>query len=1324
MADIKNTFLRGIMNKDLDERLVPEGQYRDALNITVETSEGSNVGAAQNSLGNTLVKSISDVSGRSSQGAKTIGSVAHEQGNLLYWFVAGDYFDGIYEYNKDTNETVRVLQSDKSGPGDTSKLNFNQQYPITGVNYIIGPDGNNFLYWTDDFNPPRRINITRVKSDVTGQTGYSIDDSRIDDDINVIVEPPLYSPHIQLINDEEFEDSNNISEKFLYFSYRYLYVDNQYSAMSPLSAVAFNPKGYEFDYGVGNNVSMTNAFNAVRVSFETGNQFVKAVQLLVRDARGINTSIVETYDKEEQGWDTLNKESRMVTFSNNKVLSAIPTDQVTRLFDNVPLLAKAQDVIGNRLAYGNYVQFRDIKDCIGDDIKIDYSLELKTYTATDNDPKSTWRSDRDYELALLYSDKYGRLTTAITCEDNSIHIPAENDNTANVLRLSIKHTAPCWATHYRLAIKESRGKYYNIFPILYYVDGVYRYLLINDSDIDKVRVGDYIKIKSDGYNGGDEAKRYKILEAEVKNAGFLSAVSGTEISGFYLKIKVDSTSVLSSSSVTTFSANSIGRNFPISAAISPDFALSQDVLNPSDPNAEDRIRPVYFRVAMTEKAIHYGTGNPNALQVSQNGFYGLNRDIRMYIEILENGQFRTTTDRTKTSWGSPQNITSGDIPINTSFTLFGNVYTYVAFYITIDQQEANVGDIWVVNGRCAFHFGENYYGGVGLPNSNYTPGQYGGGSIPTRLWATTSDREILPGATISIQCIQDSLGTPYTTVQNFFSSERYANIEEWFNESGAWSQFVAYNSSGQNAGAEAVTFRRGNEFGTFQAGSSQVYWLNQSGLNIANQDSYPVHMIIQGFGFNQSSANTVEYKLSISQVEDQVFLETVPKESDVDIYHELSQTYPIDNGNHIVNWSFDQSSEVLTGPNSGKTRLTLTDSSRPHYFTIGDQVVVNGTQYEVLATRDRYQMVIDRNWTGSVPAGPVKLLNSDNTDQSGTFTPAIIEINTPENSNCDFNAWTWGNGLESDRIYDDFNAPTLEYSVRATTAIDNYKQIRNDASICYSGVYNENTQYNRLNEFNLSLSNFKYLDREFGSIQRIYARDTDLAVFQENKVSSVLYEKNALVDSVGGGSIVSIPQVLGTQITLSGEYGISKNPESFAKWGDYVFFTDARRGVVMQLVGKQLIEISAAGMKDYFRDLMRDNPFTQKIGAYDPHNHNYVLHNSTQRSVPCDLSISRDSLSVSNISAGYFLFNIDTEVAWTITLQDTGDGTSWVADFPPSGSGSATINGSVSQNFSSSNRSVNFVISFCSGQTETFTLTQARGRKGKVFTVVLAHKQR
>jgi hypothetical protein len=54
MSEIKKQFTGGKMNKDVDERLVPTGEYRDAMNIQVSTSEGSDVGTIQNVLGNML----------------------------------------------------------------------------------------------------------------------------------------------------------------------------------------------------------------------------------------------------------------------------------------------------------------------------------------------------------------------------------------------------------------------------------------------------------------------------------------------------------------------------------------------------------------------------------------------------------------------------------------------------------------------------------------------------------------------------------------------------------------------------------------------------------------------------------------------------------------------------------------------------------------------------------------------------------------------------------------------------------------------------------------------------------------------------------------------------------------------------------------------------------------------------------------------------------------------------------------------------------------------------------------------------------------------
>ena len=173
------------MNKDLDQRLLSGGQYADALNITIDTSEGSNIGSVSNSLGNGIVGDISSVLASyvpaiNTTNARTIGAIAYEPLNLIYWFVSSDEYDAIFEYNQIDNTTAQVLLSTKSG-GNPSQLNFNQEYLITGVNYLPGhKDDGALLFWTDNLNPPRKINISRSKE-------YAVNDTRIDIDIDVIL---------------------------------------------------------------------------------------------------------------------------------------------------------------------------------------------------------------------------------------------------------------------------------------------------------------------------------------------------------------------------------------------------------------------------------------------------------------------------------------------------------------------------------------------------------------------------------------------------------------------------------------------------------------------------------------------------------------------------------------------------------------------------------------------------------------------------------------------------------------------------------------------------------------------------------------------------------------------------------------------------------------------------------------------------------------------------------------------------------------------------------------------------------------------------------
>ena len=82
------------MNKDVDPRLVPKGEYRDAMNIQVSTSDGSDVGTVQNILGN--VKGCSNALIPPS--SFTVGSIADEKNDTLYWLVSGQYY-GASEMN-------------------------------------------------------------------------------------------------------------------------------------------------------------------------------------------------------------------------------------------------------------------------------------------------------------------------------------------------------------------------------------------------------------------------------------------------------------------------------------------------------------------------------------------------------------------------------------------------------------------------------------------------------------------------------------------------------------------------------------------------------------------------------------------------------------------------------------------------------------------------------------------------------------------------------------------------------------------------------------------------------------------------------------------------------------------------------------------------------------------------------------------------------------------------------------------------------------------------------------------------------------------------
>ena len=151
MAEIKNSFIRSKMNKDLDERLIPNNEYRDALNVAVSRSEASDVGALESILGNFLRIDSGNIN------IEIIGVYVDQSRGLAYYFatdhtgttqasLSANCFIAVY--NTASNNSTTLVSG--------SWLNFSKDFPVYGISLI-----EDLLFFSDNNNQPRKINITK-----------------------------------------------------------------------------------------------------------------------------------------------------------------------------------------------------------------------------------------------------------------------------------------------------------------------------------------------------------------------------------------------------------------------------------------------------------------------------------------------------------------------------------------------------------------------------------------------------------------------------------------------------------------------------------------------------------------------------------------------------------------------------------------------------------------------------------------------------------------------------------------------------------------------------------------------------------------------------------------------------------------------------------------------------------------------------------------------------------------------------------------------------------------------------------------------------------
>lgn len=1184
MANIQRNFTRGRMNKSLDERLVPQGEYIDALNVRLGSTEASEYGSVENSKGNTLLTTLMFDDIALSNNARCIGAFEDGANETIYWFVHDPAFtvgntskiDLIISYNTTTNSTIYHVVSINDGNNLNTTLNFSPFNLITGVNLV-----DNLLFFTDNYNPPRVINVN---------SSYSIPLNYLDqftaEALLVIKRPPIESPGIQALTVSGNED-NFLEERFISFSYRYKYADNQYSAISQFSEPVFTPSNFNFSYNSYLNEGMKNTKNAAIISFNSGSSLVVEIELLFKESTTNAIKIIERLDKPNLGY--ADNQTYTYTFDNKKIFTLLPDSEILRLYDNVPQLAKAQTIMGNRLFYGNYTEGYDLKDKFGEPLKLEYSANLISEEISTSDLIDT-TGPGTYSIG----------PTAETINNSIVYFDLSNTN-GTILKLEAGSsiTLDFTLTHNKFTGTTPSSTTSNTSIIFEYVlptEFFNVYSLATSTDfIEKIGTSSNIQTVPNACNG--DTLTDQVNCALPANLGtYAKTGSGITASGQPISI------------ITTPGSNTIG------------FQLTSmnyvDGVNNSYEFYEVITATATFRTTDTTKSLHSNRGYEIGI-VYMDGF---NRSSTAIVSPNNTVQIPCSASITKNSIQTiipsqqfaPSWATRYKFVLKPSETTYDTIYSSIfyqdpltnATYFLLEGESANKveeGDRFFVksdsNGpvlRCVeatvleketktadflkdasgdditspagtyMKINPNNFSTVNDVNDIITPGskfdiensansfpilQYPMNLAPVSPSTTYTDYSVPAGSRIVISIRQERLGVGKGNAKcerriselnvEFVSSTTYDNMQDWWNGDNAQ---VALDDAVTEVGGDTGSILNVYESGT---ATSPTNISTSEGTNYykfyRDTSNNKLELLITGTVrcsgalSRAKRRSTVTADIQIYRADSIVVFETQPTDALPNVWYENHLSFPIS----------------ADGMHSGNVQTQTSSQS----------AIINTGFYD---------------------------------------------------------SFTFGNGVESYKILDSIIGKTLNIGERVTSTSNvDYKKSNRFADLTYSGVYNDETNVNKLNEFNLGLLNFKPLEDSFGPIQVLFARKTDILTLQEDKISYVLTGKNLISDSTGGGVIASVPEVLGQQIARTEKYGISNNPESFVSWGANKYFTDSKRGAVINLIGgdtqqEQLQVISEAGMRGWFRDLFIESNNTHKLGGFDPYMNEYVLHSNIQ----------------------------------------------------------------------------------------------------------------
>mgnify|MGYP003669354975 FL=1 len=484
MAEVKNAFVKSKMNKDLDDRLLPSGEYREGINIQVSRSEGPDVGTLQNVRGNKLIIDFATLTGVA--GLTTIGQFTDSTNEVIYVFLtdwtppstnpnaynttANNF---IYSYNVNSNTTTPLLKG--------AFLNFATTNLIIGVNVL-----ENFLFFTDNRNQPRKINIASAAPiPPSTEPIYYDSEEQISvakynpyQSINLyketgsntgVYETAMYDRTNTLLPDGSANpdadpnypgDPNYLNDKFVRFSYRFKFDDNEYSLIAPFTQPAFIPEqdGYFLNNTTpsGNSKDENSTYRSTIVDFmenkadnillqiplpSNGNELndkfkVSEIEILYKESDQVSIKVIDTIN--ENKFQSITNNTYEYNYQARKPYKTLPNADLIRVYDKVPVKALGQEIIGNRVVYSNFQDKHtppsSLEYSVNASNKSNFNVSGTNETQWDTSiteyPMHTLKQNRNYQIGVVLSDKFGRTSSVIL---SSVQ-PGVNDEQGNIFK--------------------------------------------------------------------------------------------------------------------------------------------------------------------------------------------------------------------------------------------------------------------------------------------------------------------------------------------------------------------------------------------------------------------------------------------------------------------------------------------------------------------------------------------------------------------------------------------------------------------------------------------------------------------------------------------------------------------------------------------------------------------------------------------------------------------------------------------------------------------------------------------------------------------------